>query len=114
MAFADATVPHESDWLCEGCGYVLNGLPGRGNCPECGKPIRESDALLRVLPAWERADAGSLWRRFWQTSALVIFRPGRFYRTLITRDSRLWSRRFAYIYWVTVSLLFAVAVYLHA
>ena len=114
MAFADATVPQESDWLCEGCGYVLNGLPHAGRCPECGKPIGESDVVLRVLPAWERPEAGPVWRRFLVTSAQVVFHPSTFYRTLITRDSRSGSRRFAQIYWVLVSLLFAAAAYLHA
>src|SRR5205807_6197564 len=73
MAFADATVPHESDWLCEGCGYVLNGLPGGGRCPECGKPISESHAVLRMLPDWERSDGGQIGRRFLRTSSRVLF-----------------------------------------
>ena len=32
---------------CERCGYLLRGLPRRGNCPECGTPIRHSDAAHR-------------------------------------------------------------------
>lgn len=28
--------------LCERCGYVVEGLPAEGACPECGKPIVES------------------------------------------------------------------------
>lgn len=28
--------------LCERCGYVIEGLPTEGACPECGKPIAES------------------------------------------------------------------------
>lgn len=34
-------VLHE-DLPCRGCQYNLRGLPHSGNCPECGKPIRNS------------------------------------------------------------------------
>src|SRR4051812_49598289 len=47
-------VPAESDLLCEACGYTLNGLPEDSNCPECGKPIRESIGSERQVPRWER------------------------------------------------------------
>lgn len=36
---------------CIGCGYDLEGLPARGNCPECGRAIVESLA--------ERLDLGT-------------------------------------------------------
>ncbi len=45
--------------LCERCGYVVDGLPPEGACPECGKPIVESLPERRVtLPpsaAWRIA-----------------------------------------------------------
>lgn len=28
--------------LCEDCGYVIEGLPREGNCPECGKAVAQS------------------------------------------------------------------------
>ena len=48
-------VPAETDLLCERCGYVLNGLPADGRCPECGTPLDESVNYRRHPPAWERA-----------------------------------------------------------
>jgi hypothetical protein len=38
--------------LCERCGYVIEGLPKEGACPECGTPIAES------LPERRRSIAG--------------------------------------------------------
>jgi hypothetical protein len=107
-------VPAATDWLCERCGYVLNGLPPGGNCPECGQPTDESSPELRNLPAWERPDAGSWLRRFVTTSAAVIFRPSRFYRSFATRGSRAQSVRFARIHWLLAALLFGIAGWIHA
>src|SRR5215217_2871821 len=72
-----ASVPAESDLLCEGCGYVLNGLPEDGRCPECGKPLQESTPALRYAPAWERAESasGGRLKRFSRTTADCILRP---------------------------------------
>ena len=39
--------------LCAKCGYDLEGLPARGNCPECGTQIVESLAA-RLDPEAER------------------------------------------------------------
>jgi hypothetical protein len=111
---AASHLPAESDWLCEGCGYVLNGLPTGGNCPECGKPTRESANELRVLPLWEQQDTGNAFRRFVATSADVIFRPTRFYRSFATRGSRRQSARFAHVHWLLASVLFALAAWVHA
>ncbi|HEY2587004.1 MAG TPA: hypothetical protein VGI81_14760 [Tepidisphaeraceae bacterium] len=107
-------VPAETDWLCEGCGYVLNGLPPGGNCPECGKPTGESSPELRQLPAWERPEAGWWPMRFIATSAAVIFRPTRFYRSFATRGSRAQSIRFARIHWILSAMLFGIAGWIHA
>lgn len=114
MSNAPATAaPDESQWLCEGCGYVLDGLPGGSRCPECGKPTSESAADLRSQPLWERpADAGIL-RRFAVTTAQVILSPSRFYRSLATRTSREQSAAFARIHWTIASVLFGIAAWLH-
>ena len=111
-----ATIPTESDVLCESCGYVLNGLPPGSNCPECGKPTADSDPALRGPTAWEQSAADGLTSgtAFLATSAAVLFRPSRFYRTLATRADTRQAVLFAYIYWGLASLLLAVAAYAHA
>jgi hypothetical protein len=40
--------------LCERCGYVVEGLPTEGACPECGKPIAESLPERRTGSPWQR------------------------------------------------------------
>ena len=107
-------VPSESDWLCERCGYVLNGLPAGGNCPECGQPTRESGLELRHVPPWEQPEPGSSFHRFLITTAQVIFQPTHFYRSFATRGSRAQSGRFARIHWGISAALLGVAAWLHA
>ena len=107
------TPPDETDWLCEGCGYVLNGLPAGGRCPECGKPTAESEPELRSPPLWERPEAGSTPARFVRTTAQLLFRPQAFYRSLSTRGRRADSRSFALVNWAIVSVLFGLAGALH-
>lgn len=111
-----ASIPAESDVLCEHCGYVLNGLPPGSNCPECGKPAADSDPGLRTPTAWERtaAEGSSAVAGFFATSAAVLFRPTRFYRTLATRTDTRRAAAFGQVYWVLSSLLLALAAYGHA
>jgi hypothetical protein len=110
---SNTTVPAETDWLCEHCGYVLNGLNPGGRCPECGELTDESARSLRKPPAWEDPAAGHIVARFMQTSAMVIFRTKAFYRSLQTRADRTRSTAFARIYWLIVSIMLAVAGYWH-
>ena len=102
-------VPAESDVLCEGCGYTLNGLPQTGRCPECGRAIGDSvDPNHRTQTSWERASTG-WFKPFVQTSFEALFRPTRFFRSLQTRAPSDRSGSFAAIHWFIASALFGAA-----
>ncbi|MFK7883083.1 MAG: hypothetical protein AB8F26_02730 [Phycisphaerales bacterium] len=45
---------NEYTLLCERCGYVIEGLPTAGACPECSKPIQESLPERREGSQWQR------------------------------------------------------------
>jgi len=75
--------------LCERCGYVVDGLPLAGACPECGKPIAESLPARRTGTPWQRdrtlpAAAATCWamwaspRRIFDAAAIAPdrARPG--------------------------------------
>jgi hypothetical protein len=107
-----ATIPAETDLLCENCGYVLSGLPPGENarCPECGKPVAESSPDRRSPAAWEARRGLST---LVSTSLHVLFRPTDFYRTLATRGPAAGARRFAAVHWWIAALLFATAADTH-
>lgn len=109
-----AAVPAESDLLCERCGYVLNGLPPDGRCPECGQPTAESSPALRQPPAWERSDdRRPKFLRWIDTTAAVLFRPKHFFRTTTVRPTGKASTRFAQTHWLLASVLLGAAAFLH-
>lgn len=58
--------------LCGRCGYVIEGLPGDGACPECGKPISESLPEARVGSPWQQGARQSSWVR---TASALVRRP---------------------------------------
>lgn len=113
MSSDRASVPSESDLLCEGCGYVLNGLPPGTRCPECGKPTDDSAKGLRSAPVWESETQSFASRRFVRTAWEVIAHPVRFYRTLATRRTRQSSLRFAQANCAIASILFGAAACAH-
>jgi hypothetical protein len=108
MPLVAANLPADTDLLCEGCGYTLNGLPGGGRCPECGIPADQSTtASPRTLPAWELP--GPVLQRWVATTAAVLRNPARFFRTLRTRVEPTRSLRFAVPHWLVTSMLLALA-----
>ena len=106
-------VPSETDLLCEGCGYTLNGLPHSGRCPECGKPVAESVGTRRTAPPWEIIGIRPF-RAFVATTLDIIFRPTSFYRTLPTRSDLSAAKSFALLHWFIATSLFVLAAYIHS
>jgi hypothetical protein len=112
-----ATIPAEGDQLCEGCGYVLNGLPPGSRCPECGKPSSESSPALRHPPAWELPERpGGLLTAFLRTTVELLIRPTRFFRTLtpaVQVEHGARSISFARIHWALAALLLGTTAWAH-
>lgn len=57
--------------LCERCGYVLDGSPRDGLCPECGRPVRDSLPEYRPGTPWQQKPSVKAW---WQTNVLMMVR----------------------------------------
>lgn len=68
----------DAEHFCLSCGYNLRGLAG-GRCPECGRVIDRQEHDGFRAPWVERHRVGVL-PAFWQTAALVTFRPAEFAR----------------------------------
>jgi hypothetical protein len=114
VAHAVRTIPEENALLCEGCGYIVSGLPRHSRCPECSKPIIESLPHTRRKPLWERTWASGRFERFWRTTIEVIIHPRRFFRTCATRSLRDRSGRFALVHNSFASLLFGFAAFVQS
>ena len=102
-------IPEEGVNVCEGCGYILSGLPSDSRCPECAKPIPESSPDKRFITLWEQPKVVRQWRALGRVTADVILHPARFYRTLATRPAVDGSGSFARIHWLAVSALIGCA-----
>jgi hypothetical protein len=108
------TIAAEDQVLCEGCGYVLSGLPAGANCPECGQDAAASDPTRRRLPAWEDPSDGRPGVvRFVLTTLAVTFRPAAFYRSLVTRHDGRGAYAFAVVHWALSAVMLGTAVDLH-
>ena len=68
--------PADAERYCLGCGYNLRGLAGI-RCPECGRAIDRHEHAGLDAPWVHRQRLGP-WAAYWQTAALVTFRPGEF------------------------------------
>lgn len=73
---ASVSLPIASGILCQQCGYDLRGLTGE-NCPECGRSLAGVRALTSQLP-WQHRQEIGVWRAYWQTVNLAMFRQARF------------------------------------
>ena len=108
MASLAKQAPTEDQSLCEGCGYILQGLPADANCPECGKPVRESvDPLLRHAPLFEQHPGP--WT-FLLTSLEILFRPSRFFSHFTTRTDHPAAFWFGLIWRAIAAVLLACVV----
>jgi len=107
--------PEETDILCEDCGYMLNGLPASGNCPECGTTIDISvSERFRQPSLWEViGDPRSKWLRFLLTTSQIVFHPKKFYRSSTSRGQIDIAYQFAQIHWWISALLFGMAAWFH-
>lgn len=107
--------PEETDILCENCGYMLNGLPASGNCPECGTTIDISvSERFRQPSLWEIiGDPRPKWLRFLITTSQIILHPKRFYRSSTSRGPIDIAHQFAQIHWWISALILGLAAWIH-
>ncbi len=108
-------MPPENAMLCRQCGYVLDGLPGNSNCPECGSDIAGSiDPFLRHLPPWEMAGSWKRWPLRYAATVWAIWgHPSGFFRTLRMRVDSPAGRGFERINWFIAALMLTAAAVLH-
>lgn len=99
---ADRAWTDEYTLLCERCGYVVEGLPTNGACPECSKAIAESLPERRVGTPWQReTTCGGLIR----TWALTLFCPARTLDRMYADEPATWLRAWSILTSATVIAL---------
>ena len=83
---------HDPAWplLCEGCGYVIEGLPRNNVCPECGRSIESSLPEARIGTIWQRADNPG-WREASQTMRAMLWKPRATFDSALIDDHRSWD-----------------------
>jgi hypothetical protein len=83
MAKSEARDP--ASLLCEGCGYVIEGLPEGGRCPECGRAVRDSVPERRTGSPWQLAPGVHGWVH---TAAILGRAPGTFFDRVSVESER--------------------------
>ena len=109
-----ATIPSDTDLLCERCGYILTSLDPGSHCPECGQLISLSNPLFRHAPVWEDRQGKNLVSAGLATSLSAFFTPRRFFRHLVIPGNLRASRRFGRFYQLIAALLLGTAAWIHA
>lgn len=71
--------------LCERCGYVVDGLPEEGVCPECGREIEKSLPSNRPGTPWQQHPSI---RSMLATSWTTVWHPVRTLDTLAATPPR--------------------------
>lgn len=73
--------------LCERCGYVVDGLPPNGVCPECGLDIQRSLPHNRPGTPWQQSpNFVTMLATFWMT----IRHPNRTLDTMAVTPPNFW------------------------
>lgn len=87
------------DFLCEACGYLLNGLHIQDHCPECGQAIRRSHPDRRIGTHWQRTGAAR------PAITAVLRHPARTFQDAVPEIEQ--SRAFKHICLAAAGLLTA-------
>ena len=80
----------ERPLLCETCGYVIEGLPREGVCPECGRSIESSLPEARIGTVWQRAENPG-WHEAWQTMRAMLRKPRATFDVARIDEHRCWD-----------------------